>query len=92
MPNRIIKPGEVFLAKLDEIPTGFHDVIVCLDKIPKKEQQTKEEKELTQTEPLFTLHDKGGNWYDVINPEGKAINDKSLRRADAEELMEALNK
>jgi hypothetical protein len=34
------------------------------------------------------LRDRGGGWFDVVNlATGKAINDKSLRRADAEMLL-----
>ena len=38
LPNRIIKPGEVFWARPDEIPLAFRDMIVPIDSKELKEQ------------------------------------------------------
>lgn len=39
---------------------------------------------------VHTLHDRGGNWYDVLGPDGNAVNPKAMREADALKLIEEL--
>lgn len=39
----------------------------------------------------YTVRMKGPAWADVIGPDGKAVNDKALRKADAEALVEERN-
>lgn len=44
------------------------------------------------SEPLaaYSLHDRGGGWYDVVNAAGEAQNPGALHREDAEALLQQL--
>ncbi len=90
----IIKPNQEFYAREDEIPMGFRDLVVPVDPVAvakkKTEEEVKVEKEVL-SKPKFFLKEKGGNWWDVVNEEGKVINEKSLRKAAAEELVKSLS-
>jgi len=84
---RLIKPNQVFLASPAEIPEGIRDIIELLDPDPMEE----EAKKIRRTEPPeFTVESKGGGWYDVVNSEGKAMNEKALHKTEAEELKAKL--
>jgi hypothetical protein len=89
--KRIIKPGEIFLAFRHQIPVAFMDSIICLE-----EEKLAEEKAADNgvIEPriLFELHHRGGGFYDVVNIETREpMNDKALRKEEADELLNALN-
>lgn len=84
--GRIIKPGQSFLADLDEIPEGFRDVVIPLDKLP-----VEVEENLVATPSEYQLKQRGtSTWYDVVNDKGKVLNEKALRRTDALELIKVL--
>lgn len=88
--GKIIKPGQVFTARLDEIPVAFRDVIMPLDD---KEiiTETNAAVDVPKAPELeYTVRHKGGAWYDVVNKDGKVLNDKSLRKEAAEELVASL--
>jgi len=86
-PNRIIKPNQKFFATLAEIPLGFRDVIVPVSEKEKQELETG-----AIDVPLrFRIETEGNGWFDVINVStDKAVNDKSLRAAEAKELLKDL--
>ena len=87
--GKIIKKGQVFTASLDQIPEAFRDTIKPAD--GKAVEPTEEKPKLTETEPLsYSVKHRAGQWYDVINSEGKVVNEKALKKADAEELLETL--
>ena len=90
----IIKPNQEFWAKEEEIPMAFRDMIVPVDPVAavkKKEAKEKEAAEKVTAEPKYFLKEKGGNWFDVVNEEGKVQNEKSLRKTDAEALIGQLS-
>ena len=89
---QIIKPGQEFMAKEEEIPVTFRDVIVPVNPVvAAKKKQEVEEKAAEAAKPKYFLKEKGGNWWDVVNADGKVQNEKSLRKADAEKLIEDLS-
>lgn len=87
MPNRIIKPGEIFTAKPSDIPLSFRDVIIPVDDLPKEMLEVK----VDGKKPVFSVakRDKG-TWYDVIDDKGKKINEKALTKEAAISLVESL--
>jgi hypothetical protein len=93
LSGKIIKPGQRFRAYPSEIPEAFRDLVECLD----KEEVARIEKEVvlqeTKVEELYEIRPaKGVGWFDVVNiVSEKPINTKSLRKADAEELLQSLN-
>lgn len=84
--GRIIKPGQRFTASLDEIPEGFRDVVIPLDKLPAEVEEN-----LVATPAEYQLKQRGtSTWYDVVDGKGKVLNEKALRRTDALELIKVL--
>lgn len=88
------RPGDAVVAPLSAFGS-FSEEYACLGEItedglkdadPIAEQEEAEE-EANQI-PALEIVPVGGGWYDVINPDNpdKPLNDKSLRKADAQEL------
>ena len=88
MPNRIIKPGEIFEAPMSAIPEGFRDVIVPLDSIP---EGVAPRPVISKTTEYSIVKREKGNWYDVTDDKGKQINEKALSKVDAEKLVDSLS-
>lgn len=87
--NRIIKPGQVFTAKASEIPASFRDLCIPLDEIkPAPVIPVK----VTPAEYKISPRGKGKTWFDVIDKNGKAINEKALSKEVAEKLVDDLTK
>lgn len=85
LDNHIIKPGQIFTARKDEIPEKFLNSLQALAPIP--------ESEMDKNEPVpskYTLKERGNNWYDVVNADGKPLNEKALRKDQADELLKSL--
>ena len=101
--GKIIKPGQVFLARPDEIPEGFLDTVVPLEDSPDipvtpvrgvraRPAGKKDPDELTievaKTE--YLLKSRGGGWYDVVDSNDKVLNTKALKRQAALDLIKSL--
>ena len=90
--DRIIKPGQTFVAYLEEIPEAFRDTLVCLDegKLPELEEELAVP---TAPKPIYEVkkEEDGKGWNVVNKTSDKKINDAPLRtRKEAEELKAAL--
>ena len=93
--GKIIKPGEVFKAYPEDIPVGFRDLV-----IPVEGGNVSWEKPIVPPPPLvimkpvFELKPRGKSksLFDVVDGQGKAINEKPLPKATAEKLIEDLLK
>lgn len=102
--EKIIKPGQVFYAKPEDIPEAFKDVLDCLDDIQEAKEikggpktRSKLEKTLVIAEYALKLNEgastKEKPLYDIISGEGdeeKVINESPLTKEDAEATIEAL--
>lgn len=85
--GRIIKPNQVFRARPSEIPEGFRDVVVPIDDVGTEEPEV-----VTPQSPAYEIRQRSVGWYDVINVStGKVINERALRKSDAEALLASLN-
>lgn len=93
-PYRIIKPGQTFSAKTSDIPTAFRDLVICLN----TEEEVVAAKEATAQAimdadiqfEIVEIPEKKA-WYNVVKAgEIKAINEKPMRKKDAEELVATL--
>ena len=84
--GKIIKPKQIFKAYESEIPKGFRDIVIAVGDLPEKEQ----EKIRNVNAPVFSLVHRGGGWFNVTSSEGKIMNDKALKKDEAEKLIEAL--
>ncbi len=90
MGNRIIKPGQQFHASADEIPVLFRDTVECLDQDKLDAQAREEDDIINAPEENYKLKHRGGGWWDVVNERGKVINEKSMKKAEAEQLRNTL--
>ena len=91
--KKIIKPGEVFLAHESELPVAFMDSLQCLA----SETEKKINKEIVAKQnavpAIYELQEAEGtdDLWNVVNPEGKAINEKPLDIDAANELLNSLS-
>lgn len=95
LKGRIIKPGEVFLATMSEIPNAFRNSVQCLDTLPSV--GVKLPSEINAVKTTFTIkpsekskiepHGKSKVWFDVINSEGVVLNEKGISKEDAKNLL-----
>jgi hypothetical protein len=92
MPNRIIKPNQTFEATESEIPRSFMKSLVNLGVAGERVAKfvPLEEEKLLERTQSYTLHYRGNNWYDIVDRQGKALNEKALRKEDAEHLLKSL--
>lgn len=92
--NRIIKPGQVFTATPNDIPKAFRDVVVPVGGDYNFDKPAKEEPPVVGIKPTYTLAPRGAGklWFDVVDAQGKPINDKALKKEVAEQLIEDLSK
>ena len=85
--GRYIKQNQVFLAREDEIPVAFRDVIILLDKIPVPPVVT----DATKKNPEYTVKPREGTaLYDIVDRRGKQINEKPMEHEDALTLLSVL--
>jgi len=87
--NRIIKPGQIFMARVDEIPKAFRDTCQPLDEIKEPVEVP-----LNVVKHTYTVVPRGKSkiMFDVVNDQGKKLNEKVLTKEVAEKLVEDLNK
>ena len=98
--NRIIKPGQIFEAFPEEISPSFRTMVipVSADAVFKPEAQDGEVQTDVKAENVAkvinSLRPRGESkaWFDVVNAEGKPMNEKVLKKEVAEKLIEDLNK
>ena len=89
LPNgTIVGPGEVFEATPDEIPMAFRDVIRAVS--PEELQVLSEPPPITTIPPAYKIKSRGPGKWDVVDGQGKAVNEKPLTRNDAEGLVKSL--
>ncbi len=89
LQGRIIKPGQVFFAYPQDIPEAFRDSVKPVDET---KREVFEETGVIEDHsfPKFELKETSKGWFDVVNSEGKALNEKKLRKEEAEILVKAL--
>ena len=85
MGNKIIKPGQIFSARLMDIPKGCEDIIAPIDKLP---AEMKEDIKVVQA--VYSVKHRSGKWFDVVNANGKVLNEKAMTRESALELIKLL--
>lgn len=89
--NRIIKPGETFLADLEELPKAFMDTLECLDSEGLKTAVTSEKAKEAFVPVEYKLKKvKGTDLWNLLDAEGKALNEAPLTKEAAEELLNAV--
>ena len=85
MGNQIIKPGQTFSARLMDIPEGSRDVIAPVNDLPADVKE-----DIKVVKAVYSVKHRSGKWYDVVNTNGKVLNEKAMTRTDALELIKLL--
>lgn len=89
--GKIIKPGQVFLARPNEIPKAFKDVLVPQEPLP--ENISVEEQIVKASLPEYSLQERNRKgWFDIVNKDGKKLNEKALKEEEANQLLKDLSK
>ena len=96
--NKLIKPGQVFRARPDEIPENFKDVIIPMEHI---RAPAAPPIVVAKTEYLVKPRGKSKSLFDVVTKTSvddkgkdvfKAINEKALTKEIADNLLEDLSR
>ena len=90
---KYIKPGQIFEATEEEIPVAFRDLIVRVDgdASPSPVEVEKKLDDVAKEASEYTLKARGGGgWYDVVDINGKVVNEKALKQDAALELINTL--
>lgn len=86
--GKIVKPNERFRALESDVPKAFKDVLIEVE--PSAPQQ--EKPSVAKVPSMkYSLQEPSKGWYNVINENGKPMNEKALRKSAAEDLMAELN-
>lgn len=92
---KIIKPNQIFDARLEDIPENFRDVIIPADTTV-KEKLDKEKTKGVKKPPIpvakleYSIESRGSGYYNVVDKNGKRQNEKALRKEKADALLEQL--
>jgi len=86
----IIKQGQRFTAKLEEIPEAFRDTIEPVDGKAFTQLEEEAEASIDVAQLDYVIESRGGGYYDVKDANGKVMNEKALRKEAAENLLRSL--
>jgi hypothetical protein len=82
--KRKIVAGQIFLAFPHEISMGFRDTIKPLEDLNTNKE------DIIAIKSKYTLQKRGVAWWDIIDGNGKIVNTKGLKKAEAEEMIKNL--
>jgi hypothetical protein len=90
LKNRIIKPGEKFKARIDEIPMAFRDVVIPLQDL----KISPVPEIISKKVSTYHLEPKGNSksLFNVVDTEGKVLNENGLKKEIAEQFIVDLEK
>lgn len=83
--NRYIKPGQTFMATVNEIPVAFRDLIVPVEGLPEDQFLT-----VKKSSNYKIVEIEGTNTWNIVDSQGKVLNEKPMVRIEAEKLLNAL--
>ena len=95
MGNRIIKPGQIFEAYPEEISPAFRNVVIPQSEgAIFREDAPKGVPPVAGIKPVYKLqpHGKSLFLFDIVDADGKVLNEKSLKRDVAEKLIQDLQR
>lgn len=84
----LVESGVPFDASPDDIPPVFRDVIVPVN--PEELQALLEPPDINPAPCPYSLKARGPKTWDVVDGQGKVVNEKPLTKAGAEELIKSL--
>lgn len=83
--NRHIKPGQTFMATVEEIPKAFRDVVVPVEGLPEDPLLN-----VKKSSNYSIVEIEGTNTWNIVDGHGKVLNEKPMIRIEAEKLLNAL--
>lgn len=83
--NRYIKPGQTFMATVEEIPKAFRDVVVPVEGLPEDPLLN-----VKKSSNYSIVEIEGTNTWNIVDGQGKVLNEKPMVRIEAEKLLNAL--
>lgn len=85
--GKIIKSNQIFFSTKEDIPAGFLDTLEQLS-----EQNQLDDAVIVEDpkKPIYTKEHRSGAWWDVLDADGKKMNDKALKEDAADELISDL--
>lgn len=87
----IIRGGTAFWAYPSEISPAFRDTVVPFDEKAAKQARVIPDEEIPAVKTGYTLQKREtSSFYDVLDSQGKKVNEKALRKEDAEEYVKSL--
>jgi len=86
--GHLIKPGQIFMASVEEIPKGFRDICIPLDELPTAPPSLP----IEITKSAYSVKPRGESkvWFDVVDSNEKVINEKALKKEAAEQFAKDL--
>ena len=91
--GRIIKPNEKFKAAIDEIPAAFRDLIKPVNDLDlvkaEKPEPKKPSYKLVEAGPE-EQDDEDNPLFDIVDEDGKQVNEDALTEAEAKETLKKL--
>ena len=87
-----VKPNEVFQAYPEDIPEAFRDVIKPYGQDKQVEEVFQVTGKVEDPTPIYSIQETDSvGWWNVVDSQGKVVNENKLRKNDAEELVNQLN-
>jgi hypothetical protein len=91
--GHIYRPGEIFWAHPSEISMQFRDMIKPVDPAELPVDGLVDVKEELVIKPAYTkVKRETSEFWDIFDGEGKQVNEKALRKEQADEYLESLAK
>ena len=87
--GKIIKPTQDFWAFEHQVPKGGLDLLTRLEDSPPPTPPP-EEQPVEVAKSDFHLEHRGGGWYNILNADGKKLNEKALTKDEADEHLAKL--
>ncbi len=86
--NEIIKPGQTFLAYVDEIPQPFRDILIPMEEIVETPEPTK----IAAIKYSLIPTENNPELFNILDSEGKVMNEKPLKESIAKRLLQDLER
>jgi hypothetical protein len=85
-----VKSNEKFQAFPSQIPEAFRDTCIPLEDVDVPSPPVEKKKPAPPVKEEYTLDSLPGGWYNILDSEGKKVNESSLRKEKAEEFLKSL--
>ena len=89
--NKIIKPGQIFIASPSEIPPLFRNLVIPLGDVPKEKLAPTPAVKVTKSAYKMVPRGQSKTWFDVVDKNEKQMNEKALNKESALSLIKSLS-